>query len=410
MSNKKILWIIFLTVFIDMLGIGILIPVFPMLVAPTSSFKVTPSSWTTAEGFIMAGWLMATFPLMQFIFTPVLGQFADLYGRRKILTLSISGTAISYALFAIGIITKSIPLLFISRALDGASGGNISVAQAVIGDISAPGNLARNFGMIGIALGLGFILGPSIGGVLSSPSFISWFAPDTPFWFAAVLSAVNFILVLKLLPETLKVTHHNPIDITRPIHNIIKAFSATKLRNIIPAVFLFNAGFTFFTTFWGVVLTERFSFNQGQIGGFFAYLGVMVVLAQGLVVRRLSGKITDYKILYYSIIGAGICLFSYYFVPINRIACIYYLTPFLAIFIALTKAFSSALIIRTTPAQIRGEVMGINSSSTALANALPAILAGYIAATQTILPVLVGGVTVILGGILFIFMFNPKQQ
>ncbi len=135
-TSKKILWTIFFTIFIDMLGIGILIPTYPMLVSPNSPFKVTPDTWTNAESFIFAGWLMASFPIMQFFCSPILGQLSDKFGRRKVLALSITGTAISYILFAIGIITKNIPLLFISRAIDGASGGNISVAHAVIGDIS----------------------------------------------------------------------------------------------------------------------------------------------------------------------------------------------------------------------------------------------------------------------------------
>ena len=154
-TNKKILWTIFLTILIDMLGIGILIPVFPMLVVPHSTFKVTPDSWSTAEGFIMLGWLMTCFPIAQFLCAPILGQLADRFGRKKILAFSISGTVLSYILFAIGIVTKNLPLMFIARALDGASGGNISVAQAVIGDISSPQSRAKNFGLIGMAFGLG---------------------------------------------------------------------------------------------------------------------------------------------------------------------------------------------------------------------------------------------------------------
>ena len=104
-TNKKILWTVFLTILIDMLGIGILIPVFPMLVVPSSPFRVTPESWSAAEGFIMLGWLMTSFPLAQFFCAPILGQLADRYGRRRVLALSISGTAMSYILFAIGVLT-----------------------------------------------------------------------------------------------------------------------------------------------------------------------------------------------------------------------------------------------------------------------------------------------------------------
>lgn len=409
-TNKKILCTIFLTILIDMLGIGILIPVFPMLVVPNSPFRVTPDSWSAAEGFIMLGWLMTSFPLAQFFCSPILGQLADRFGRRRVLALSISGTACSYVLFAIGVISKNIPLMFIARALDGASGGNISVAQAVIGDISSPQNRAKNFGLIGMAFGLGFIIGPFIGGKLSDAGLVSWFDVATPFWFAAGLSVINVMLVLKFLPETLKIRSDKRIDITKPIHNIIKAFTSSGLKNIIPATFLFNAGFTFYTTFWGVILAEQFGFTQGHIGNYFAYIGIMIILAQGLLVRRLSGKIADYKVLRVSFFGTALCLLGYYIIPINHVEWIYYLPPIMASCNALTFAFSAALITRVTPANIRGEAMGISSSANALAQAIPAILAGYMASHHPRLPILVGSLCVLCGGILFHCLFKPQQH
>src|SRR6185369_2029743 len=113
--------------------------------------------------------------------------------RRKLLAISILGTSASYVVFALGIVTKNLPLLFISRAFDGITGGNIAVAQAAVADITKPEHRAKNFGLIGAAFGLGFIIGPYIGGKLSDPSVVSWFSASTPFWFAAALSFFNFI-------------------------------------------------------------------------------------------------------------------------------------------------------------------------------------------------------------------------
>ena len=203
---------VFFTVFIDLLGFGILIPVFPLLISPGSPFKVTPDSWSFTEGLIMLGWLQATFPLATFFAAPILGQLSDRFGRRPILALSIFGTAVGYALFALGINAASIPLLFVARALDGFTGGNIAVAQAAIGDISDDSNRARNFGLIGAAFGLGFIIGPYLGGKLSSPnvSFYGlfhtphWFGATTPFWFASILSLLNCATIILSLPETIR--------------------------------------------------------------------------------------------------------------------------------------------------------------------------------------------------------------
>jgi DHA1 family tetracycline resistance protein-like MFS transporter len=384
-----------------MMGMGILIPTFPMLIAPHALHRIIPSTWTVAQGFILGGWLLATFPIMQFFFSPLLGQLADRYGRRRVLALSLAGTSVSYVLFAIGIITHNIPLLFFSRMVDGATGGNISVAQAVIGDVSSPEHRARNFGLVGVALGLGFILGPFLGGVLSDPSLVPWFHITTPFYFAALLALINVLLVLWLLPETLQHVNPEPIQWKRPLANIAQVFRVPELRSTIPAIFLFNSGFTFFTTFWGVVLAEDFGFSQGHIGNFFGFMGIMVVLSQGGLVRRLSGKVQDYRVLRFSIFATGFCLVPYYFIPGDKPLWIYAIPPFLAIAMALTKSFSGALLTRITRPQIRGEVMGINSSANALAQVLPAILAGYLAAEHARLPILVGSITVLAGGVVF---------
>jgi DHA1 family tetracycline resistance protein-like MFS transporter len=407
--NTKILWVIFLTIFLDMLGIGVLIPVIPLLILKTSPFNIIPINWSTSQALIMGGWLMATYPLLQFICAPILGQFSDKYGRRKILALSICGTAIAYLIFAYAIYTKNLPLMFIARAFDGATGGNISVAHAVIGDISEPSKRARNFGIVGMALGSGFILGPFFGGKLSDPDLVGWFTSDTPFIFTAILSILNVILILILLPETLQSGNNQAIDVKRPIHNIIRAFSDSELKNIIPAVFLFNAGFTFFTTFWGVILASRFSYSQGQVGNFFAYFGIMVILAQGGVVRRLSSKIDDYIVLRFSIIGSGLSILAYYFIPQNQTAWIYCIPPLMATCIALTKSFSTALITRVTKPEVRGEVMGVNSSSNALSGTLPALLAGYLATQYIMYPVLIGSICTTIGGLIFIYRFKPNN-
>ena len=408
--TNKILWVVFLTIFLDMLGIGVIIPIIPLLILKSSQFTIIPTNWTYSEALIMGGWLMASYPFFQFLFSPILGQFSDKYGRRKVLLFSIMGTAISYLMFAYAIYTKNIPLMFIARIFDGATGGNISVAHAVIGDISTPDKRARNFGLVGIALGSGFVFGPFLGGLISNPSVYIGFNSYTPFIFTCLLSVFNVILVFRFLPETLEKATNVSIKLYKPFYNIIRAFSDNDLRNIIPAVFLFNAGFNFFTTFWGVILASKFLYNQSQVGGFFAYFGIMVILAQGIVVRRMSGRVTDYKVLRFSIIATGVCIILYYFVPSKHVGFIYAIPPLMTISIALTKSFSGALITRVTNPKIRGEVMGINSSSNALSTTIPAILSGYLASQYLMYPVLIGGVCTILGGLLFVYKFRRQSN
>lgn len=409
-KNRSPLLIVFLTIFIDMLGVGILIPVFPMLIMPHSPFRVTPDSWSIHQGFIMLGWLSATFPLAQFFCSPLLGQLSDKHGRKKILAISIAGTAASYLLFALAVFSKNIPLMFLARMLDGITGGNISVAQAVIADVSSPKNRAKNFGLIGMAFGLGFILGPAIGGILSDNTLVSWFNVQLPFYFACVLSLINSSLVLRLLPETLKKVNNAPINIFRPIKSLSIAFTQKELRSVMPSTFMFNAGFTFFTTFFGVILAHKYGFNSGKIGNYFAYIGIMIVLMQGGLVRRLSGRIADYKVLRFSMFGSALVLLVYSVISPQHSYLLYFIPPFMAIFNALTNSFNSSLLARITPDELKGQSFGVRSSTTAMAQALPALAAGYLATINASLPILIGAITIAVGGVLFWLLFIPKEH
>ncbi|MDD3265690.1 MAG: MFS transporter [Burkholderiales bacterium] len=400
-NSKKILITVFITIFIDMLGIGVLIPVFPLLVTHGSEFYIIPNNWTQDQAYILSGWLLASYPLMQFIFSPILGQISDNIGRRKVLLVSILGTSLAYFYFGTSILQQSIIGLFIARIIDGISGGNISTAQAVIADVSKPEHRARNFGLIGVSIGVGFVFGPAIGGILSNPSIYSKFNAATPFWFAGILSLINCFLIWRNLPETLATKVNKQIEFKQSIINIGKLFKLGSLSSIIPVMFLYNFGWTFFTSFWGIVLVSKFGFNQLGVGGFFAYLGVMIIFAQGGVVRRLSGKVNEVVVLKISLIMSGICLILYYLVPSHVHYYLYIVTPFLAIGAALSKSFSSSLITRLAHKDELGVAMGVNSSANALAQAIPAIIAGYVAYFNPLFAVLLGGLIIVASWVIF---------
>ncbi|MDQ5958852.1 MAG: transporter, family, tetracycline resistance protein [Patescibacteria group bacterium] len=360
--GKKPLLAIFMTVFVDLVGVGILIPIFPQLITPGSPDNILPAGWTFKDGLILLGWLSAAYPIAQFLAAPILGQLSDKFGRKKVLTISILGTAIGYALFAIGIATKNIPLLFASRILDGVTGGNISVAQAAIADISTDKNRAKNFGLIGMAFGLGFILGPYIGGKLADPGVVSWFSAATPFWFAMGLSLFNMLLITLFLPETLKIKSTKRVDIAKPFHNIASALTRPGLRSVMPSSFLFTAGFTFFTTFFGVVLVQKFSFSTSSTGDYFAYVGLWIAVVQGALVGAVSKRFKDYQVLRVSMFISAIALLGYVFIPAGEYKWLFLVPPLMSLGNGLTMAFNSSLISRITPKNMQGEAMGINSS------------------------------------------------
>lgn len=406
MFKNKILVIIFFTVFIDLLGIGILIPVIPQLFAnPFSPDYMLPTGVSLNEGYMLLGLLVASYPIGQFFATPILGQLSDKYGRKKILGIALFGTAVSYVVFAIAIITKNIPLLFISRFADGITGGNISIAQAMIGDVSKPENRVKNFGMLGAAFGLGFIIGPYIGGKLSDPSVLSWFTTATPFYFAAILAFINMMSVLFLVPET---NHNlNKANLTwgKSISNIKKAMEMKGVSTIFLTNFLFFGGFTFFTTFFGVFLINKFNFTQGNIGDFFAYVGIWSVFTQAVLTRKFAKKFGEATILKYSLIGGGVMVLAY-FLP-QYAWQIFLIPPFFSACTGLSMANMNSLLSKSAPADARGEIMGISASVQALAQAIPGILSGFIAASLApTTPLVIASVVIIFAGLAFRYLYK----
>lgn len=405
---SKITKIIFFTVFLELLGYGILIPVIPLLVTdPTSPFFLLPPTATLESGLILLGFLIAVYPIGQFFSTPILGQLSDRYGRKPILIISILGTSISYVLFAIGIITKNIPLLFFSRFFDGMTGGNIAVAQATIADITTPENRARNFGMIGAAFGLGFIFGPYIGGKLSSPAIVSWFNPATPFYFAAILAVCNVLSIWTFLPETHVIRTIKKISFSKSIENIRRGFALPGLKNLFGVSFLFNAGFTFFTTFFSVFLIVKFGFNEAKIGNFFGYVGVWSVFTQAVVTRFMAKRFKPEAILSVSLFACAFMLLMY-FLP-RESWQLYLIPPFFSLAAGLSMVNLGTLISNRTDRTTQGEIMGISASITALAQSIPPILSGLIASLLTpTTPILIASGIVFIGWIFFMYTKNKK--
>ena len=269
--------------------------------------------------------------------------------------------------------------------------------------------MQKTLRLIGAAFGLGFIIGPYIGGKLSDPSIVPWFNATTPFIFAAILSALNVISIILFFPETLKEKNHNlKIKWTRSLTNIYHASINKELRVLFGTVFLFTAGFTFFTTFFSVYLIDKFNFTQGNIGDFFAYIGLWVAFTQVVITGRVSAKYPTYQIIRYGLLACAIAMFLY-FLP-QLWWQLLFIVPIFAIGNGFANANITALISKSAGPEIQGEVLGINSSVAALAMSIPPILSGLIAAKLTsTAPILVGGTVILSAAIFFWIFYKPHQ-
>src|SRR4051812_34348405 len=268
--KRSPLIVIFTTVFIDLVGFGIVIPVLPFY-AEGTAFNGTPRT---------VGLLFASYSVMQLIFSPILGGLSDKYGRRPVLLLSIIGTGIGFLILGLA---TTIAMLFIGRILDGITGGNISTAQAYIADVTTEENRAKGMGLIGAAFGLGFVFGPAIGGILSR-----W-GINVPFLFAGGLAFTNSILLYFLLPET--ITPDHPARLSAASGRGWAQFRASmknqRLGFVMTIYFLAIVAFSIMTTVFTLFMLFRFGYDPWHAGWIFAFVGIISATIQGGLIGKL---------------------------------------------------------------------------------------------------------------------------
>ncbi len=401
-SSKKAagrtLWIAFAVILVDALGVGILIPIIPLLFTdPSYPYHLGISA---TNGYLLLGGLTAIYPFMMFISLPILGQLSDTFGRKPLLVMSLLGTAVSYVLFAIGILTTSIWLLFISRFIDGITGGNAAIVQAAIADTSEEDERIHKFSFLSAANGIGFILGPVFGAVLSDPGIVHWFSAPIPFWFAAAISLLNMWFVILIFPETLRTKTKHKIKILQGLINIKDAAIGKKRRSLYMTAFLYQSGFAFIITFFGVYLVSRFGFHQREIAMLFVYVGLTFAATQLIITRPLAKRSPPEVVIPSALMLMSGSLIGIYFVH-DTLALYLYALP-IAMSAALIVSNLTGLISTTTKHANQGSVLGINSSVQALAQTLPPLFAGVIAAVfAPTTPMLFAALAIGVAGIFF---------
>jgi len=406
MKSKNIALPIFLTVFLDMLGVGIVIPIIPSLFLDFNN-GFLPTDLGISSRNILLGFLLASYSFAQFFGSPVLGALSDNRGRKPILTISLIGTLAGYLLFAFGLQQQSIVILFLSRLLDGFTGGNISIAFSVISDISDEKSKAKNFGMVGAAFGLGFILGPYIGGKLADPTLVSWFNVKTPFYFAAFLAFLNILSVRFYLPETLSVKNNRAISFGTGIKNVAEAFTLPHLRKIFLMVFFITLGFTFFTTFFQVFCFNKYHWKIPEIADFFAYIGLWIVIAQGGLIRPLSKKYSPIPILKITLLTLSIALF-FVIVP-DKGMYAFIIGPFIALSQGISSPNVTTIVSEAALPQEQGKIMGINQSVASLAMTIPPIIAGFVTNISASLPNILASVFTLLAWFVLLTIKSEKK-
>ncbi len=354
--------IIFVTILIDLIGFGIVIPVLPFY-AINEPFNATP---------FQLGLVVASYSVMQFIFSPIFGSVSDKYGRRPVLFLSLLGTAAGFLI--VGFAT-TLAMLFAGRILDGITGGNISTAQAYIADVTSRENRAKGMGLIGAAFGLGFVLGPAIGGILSK------YGNSVPFFFAGGLAFANAIALYFFLPESLK---KNASDATnRRVNRFAEIFESLgdpSFRTVTIIYFLVVMGFTVMTTSFSLYTMKRFGYDAEQNGYLFVYIGVLAVILQGGLFGKLSAWIGEAKLVVFGCLMLTASLFAVPFVRPEYGGLIGLLLGIALFSIgnSIASPALTSLASKNAADHDQGKALGVMQSGASLARAIGPVVAGYL--------------------------------
>lgn len=299
-NRKAAIGFIFVTLLIDVTGIGLIIPVMPKLIEHL--LGISDISKAAQYG----GWLTFAYAFMQFIFAPVLGNLSDKYGRRPVLLFSLFGFGIDYLFLSFA---PSIAWLFVGRLIAGVTGASFTTAAAYIADISTPENRAQNFGMIGAAFGLGFIIGPSIGGLLGE------LGPRIPFLVAAGLALTNWLYGYFVLPESLDKVHRRPFEWRRanPLGSLLQLKKYPAVGGLVVSLILVYLAAHAVQSNWSFFTIEKFNWSPKMIGISLGVVGLLVAAVQGGLVRIVNPKIGNEKSVYIGLglYALGLLLFAF---------------------------------------------------------------------------------------------------
>ncbi len=406
-KRKLSLSAIHLTYFLDYLGWSIVFPLFAPLFLEEKTFSFL-NHLSIDSKTVFFGFFLAIYPLMQFLASPIIGDFADLVGRKKALLITIGFTFAGYALTAFSITAGWLTMLFLGRFITGLFSGNVSICMASIADLTLEEvNKAKRFGYLSLLGGLAFIGGTFLGGKLTDSTLWSWLDLASPLWLATVLSLINFVFVFFFFFETSPLKQKVKFRIFESIENIVKALETKKAKMLFLIYFFFLFAWTLVFQLSPVLVIKRFDFSRSHIGDLAAFMGLMWAFGSGYLNRILMKKFDSVKILEVALLIFTClnCLIGFS----HNVYTVVIVLGFCGVIGGVSWPICTGLISSRFSEHMQGKVLGIGQSILSLAMGLSSIVGGCIYVLSSATPYILAAASSLFGVVLYV-KFNFRSH
>ncbi|MBI5346586.1 MAG: MFS transporter [Chlamydiae bacterium] len=398
--KKKIsLWLVLSIIFLDWTGMGLVYPMFSTMIFQPGSHLLNPNLSESLKGLYL-GLLLSAMPITLFFSGPILGAISDQKGRRPLFLLSQLVMIFGYVISVVGVLVSSIWILILSRIVLGVATGNSSVVSASISDLSDEHNKTKNFALFSMAAGVGFTVGPFLGGRLSEASFAY------PFVAAGLFNFLNLVFIYFFFQETNMLKKLTKIKITDGIKNLKKGFKVFELKIILITVFAFCLGWSFFYEFIPVTWIADYGFDSNTIGLFFGYGAGFYALSSGLLIRPILTKFKEQNILFYSLLVLG--LFMLFLLSFQKNYLVWIYLPIVNFLVSLPFPTFTTIVSNLAAKDAQGEFLGILQSIQSISFALSPMIAGPLIGLSTHMPMLFGGLSILIAALIFFFFRKNK--
>jgi MFS transporter, DHA1 family, tetracycline resistance protein len=398
-NNRFSLFVLLLTNFMDWISIGLVYPMYSSMTfhQGTHFFPIEVSDLVRGSWL---GILLAAGPLAQFFSSPIVGALSDQKGRKPLLKNTLMIVILGWFICALGVWTESLFLLLMGRITVGIGTGNVAAVYAAIADLSKPEQKAKHFGLASMSGGIGFTLGPLLGGVLSSWGFA------TPFLFSMGFSIINLTMLIFWFSETHHLRRNVQFSMGLGLKNLKKAFQVPVLRTLFLCFFIFCVGWSFYWEFIPVTWIQEYGLKPSQVGNFYAYGAIFYAVSAGLLIRPVVNRFKPLSVLFVALILLSFAIFS--LLLHTNVAIFWVYIPIQQFLIALVFPTNTTIISNSVKEDVQGEIMGVLQSVDSFAFGTSPLLAGAFVGLSTQAPVIVAGGLMLLAGLILLGSYRKR--